>query len=272
MRRRLTRGTIVAVVAVGAAAVGGAALAGGVFDRKADRTAFLNDAAQQLNVSPDKLESALLQAYDNRVDAWVAAGQLTQEQGQALKDRAASNGVPLNVSPRGERRFGGGPGGFGGLPGLGPWAGGALGDVANAVADYLGISQDTLMSELQSGKSLADVATANGKTKDGVKQAVHDAAKSALDQAVKDGNVTQTVADQILAKLDANLDTLVTTTGGLRFELHGRGGFGFGMHAGGADVLDTAATYIGITEDQLRTELASGKTLAQVATAHGKSK
>ena len=119
MRRRLTRGTIVATVVVGAAIVGGAALAGGVFDRKAERTAFLNDAAQQLNVSPDKLEQALLQAYDNRVDAWVAAGQLTKEQGQALKDRAAKGGVPLNVSPRVGGREGGGPGG---IPGLGPWS------------------------------------------------------------------------------------------------------------------------------------------------------
>src|SRR3954469_7817157 len=192
MRRRLTRGTIVAVVAVGAAAVGGAALAGGVFDRKADRNAFLNDAAQQLNVSPDKLQDALLKAYDNRVDAWVAAGQITKEQGQALKDRAANGGVPLNVSPRGGGRF---SPGAGGLPGLGPWAGAAIGDVAKAVADYLGISQDTLMSELQSGKTLADIATDHGKTKDGLKQAIKDAAKTELDQAVKDGKITQTMED-----------------------------------------------------------------------------
>jgi hypothetical protein len=274
MRRRLTRGTIVAVVAVGAAAVGGAALAGGVFDRKADRTAFLNDAAQQLNVSPEKLQDALLQAYDNRVDAWVAAGQITKEQGQALKDRAAKGGVPLNVSPRGGGRFGG-PGFGGGLPGLGPWVGGAIGDVAKSVADYLGISQDTLMSELQSGKTLADIATAHGKTKDGLKQAIKDAAKTELDQAVKDGKLTQTVEDDLLSKLDDQLETVVTTKGGLRFELHGRGdgfGFGFGIHPGGVDVLDAASKYIGISEDELRTELQSGKTLAQAATDHGKTK
>src|SRR5436305_8947647 len=34
---------------------------------------------------------------------------------------------------------------------------------------------------------------------------------------------------------------------------------------GGANLLTTAATYIGVTEDQLRTELQSGKSLADVA-------
>jgi hypothetical protein len=222
MRRRFTRGTIVAAVAVGAAVVGGAALAGGAFDRKADRTAFLNDAAQQLGVTPDKLQQALLQAYDNRVDAWVAAGQITTEQGQALKDRAAQGGVPLNVSPRGP---GFGDRGFGFGFGFGPWAGGAIGDVAKSVADYIGISQDALMSDLQSGKTLEQVAEANGKTKDGVKQAIHDAAKSSLDQAVKDGKLTQQVADQILAKTDSGLESIVTSD--VPFgRRHFRGGFG----------------------------------------------
>jgi hypothetical protein len=154
-----------------------------------------------------------------------------------------------------------------GLCGFGP--GGAVADVASAVADYLGISEDTLQSELESGKSLATIAQDHGKTKDGVKQAIHDATKKELDEAVKDQKVTQTVADQILAKLDANLETLVTTEGAL---FHGRHhGFGFKL-LGPGDPLGAAATYIGISRDQLETELASGKTLAEVAQDHGKTK
>ena len=34
----------------------------------------------------------------------------------------------------------------------------------------------------------------------------------------------------------------------------------------------TAATYIGVTEDALRTELGTGKSLADVAIAHGKTR
>src|ERR687898_911337 len=42
----------------------------------------------------------------------------------------------------------------------------------------------------------------------------------------------------------------------------------FGSH----NVLATAATYIGITEADLRTELQTGKTLAEIAVAHGKTR
>src|SRR6185503_19739911 len=39
-----------------------------------------------------------------------------------------------------------------------------------------------------------------------------------------------------------------------------------------ADFMSAAATYIGITEDQLRTELGTDKSLADVAVAHGKTR
>jgi hypothetical protein len=48
---------------------------------------------------------------------------------------------------------------------------------------------------------------------------------------------------------------------------HGPGGFG----PGHAAVLDAAATYLGMTEAQLRTALEGGKTLAQVARDRGKT-
>src|SRR4030088_2203048 len=41
---------------------------------------------------------------------------------------------------------------------------------------------------------------------------------------------------------------------------------------GSGNVLATAATYIGITEAQLRTELQTGKSLADIAVAHGKTR
>jgi len=43
-------------------------------------------------------------------------------------------------------------------------------------------------------------------------------------------------------------------------------------HIGGPGFLTTAATYVGITEAALRTELATGKSLADVAVAHGKTR
>jgi len=43
-------------------------------------------------------------------------------------------------------------------------------------------------------------------------------------------------------------------------------------HNGGPGFLTTAATYVGITEAALRTELATGKSLADAAVAHGKTR
>lgn len=47
-------------------------------------------------------------------------------------------------------------------------------------------------------------------------------------------------------------------------------GMNQGLMAGGV-VMDAAADYIGISEDTLRTERHDGKSLAQIAVAHGKS-
>jgi hypothetical protein len=86
-------------------------------------------------------------------------------------------------------------------------------------------------------------------------QAVTDRAtaiKNALAGLVKDGTLTQAQADKVATTVDGALPK-----GG--FGRHGgRGG------RGGLD-LDTAASVIGITRDELRTALESGKTLAQIA-------
>ena len=82
------------------------ALAGGGLGSATTRQAFLNDAAKRLDVTPAELKAALEGAYDARLDAAVAAGKITKEQGaEAMKQRSAQSGLPL---------FGGGHhGGFG---------------------------------------------------------------------------------------------------------------------------------------------------------------
>ena len=57
----------------------------------------------------------------------------------------------------------------------------------------------TLRTQLAAGKTLAAIATANGKTVDGLKAALTTAAKSDLDAAVTAGKLTQAQEDKILA-------------------------------------------------------------------------
>jgi hypothetical protein len=81
------------------------------------------------------------------------------------------------------------------------------------------------MQALRSGDSLQDVASAQGKDYNAVKQAIHDAVKEKLDAAVAEG-LDQARADEMLSKLDEALAS------GEFPQLHhgfGHGGFpGFG--------------------------------------------
>jgi hypothetical protein len=97
-------------------------------------------------------------------------------------------------------------GGFG-LPG-GPMRG-SHDDLA-ATATYLGISQTTLRTDLQSGKSLAQIANAtSGKSASGLIAALVSAEKANLAAQVKAGRLTQAQADAGSKNLQARITGLV---------------------------------------------------------------
>jgi hypothetical protein len=79
------------------------------------------------------------------------------------------------------------------------------------------------------------------------------AIKNALAGLVKDGTITQEQADKVATTLDSKLPE------------RGFGGHGMRMGAG----LDEVASIIGITPSELRTQLRSGKTLAEIAKSKG---
>src|SRR5207302_5860179 len=96
MRKPSKRTAIIgaAVVAVSGGAVGGAIAASGP-DPAAEQQAYLNDAAGRLGTSSGKLEAALKAAAIDRVDAALAAGRITKDEAQAMKDAINSGRVPL---------------------------------------------------------------------------------------------------------------------------------------------------------------------------------
>lgn len=149
-------------------------------------------------------------------------------------------------------------GGAGGGPGPGP--GGRAGSAV--VAAYLGLSADELRTQLGSGKTLAEIAAAQGKPVAGLEDAIVADAKTRLDQAVADGKLTAAQEKTMLENLQSHLDDIVNHTG---------------THAGhrpagtrGPHFAAAAAAYLGLTQAELRTQLQAGKSLAQVATAQGK--
>lgn len=130
-----------------------------------------------------------------------------------------------------------------------PWNGpkGGPGPGLAAAAAYLGISQSELQTDLQKGETLAQVANAtSGKSASGLVAALVADAKSHL--AAAEGDLT------------ARITALVDGTAP-----HPRAPRGFGRGPGGD--LAAAATYLGVSEETVRTDLQSGKTLAEVANA-----
>ena len=220
--------------AVLAAVGGGAAFAATQLDTPSARSqAIINDAAGQLGVQPDKLSSALKKALEDQLQADVTAGRLTQAQADAQKQRIESGNYPLlGTGGFGFGRGGGfGHGGFG-HGGFG-FGAGFLADYTTA-ATYLGLTADQLRTDLMGGKTLADIATAQGKTADGLVTTLVSAVEKQLEAAVTAGRLTATQQQAIEKNLQQQITDLVNGTrpttapgmfGGPNFRA-GHGGFG----------------------------------------------
>ena len=209
MRRKVIAGAA-AALAVGGAGAGVAATKLAANSPSEESKAIVNDAAKSLGVEPSKLSAALKKAYENRIDAAVAAGRLTKQQGDELKQRIKSGDFPLLGAPGFGHHFGG-PHEFG--HGL------------DAAASYLGLTEDQLHSRLESGKTLAEIAKALDKSVDGLKAALVKDAKTHLDAAVKAGRLSSAEERRILADLQQRIDDLVN--GKLPDRFPRRHGFGF---------------------------------------------
>jgi hypothetical protein len=173
-----------------------------------------------------------------RIVAGIASAALVVGGGAGLAEAAQSNG--------------GGPGH-------------APGPASAAVADYLGLTATELRTQVESGKTLADVARAQGKTVSGLEDAIVADAKTHLDADVAAGKLTAAQEATMLADLKSHVDDIVdgvVPAGGPGGRHGGPGGGPFDATA--------IADYLGLTAAQLRTQLA-GTSLADIAKAQGKT-
>jgi hypothetical protein len=200
-----TRWLVTAAVGLAAVLGGGAALATAGSSDPA--SGFLGDVAKRLGISQDKLEGAIEDATIARIDAAVARGDLTKEQGEELKKHVRSGDGPeilpgfpgpkLGIGPLGPPEKGFFPGPF---PGF---------DFVEKAADYLGMDAADVRKALRDGKSLADLAKDKGKSVDGLEQALREAIRKDANKAVDDGDLTKKQADRIADKLGSAVDELV---------------------------------------------------------------
>jgi hypothetical protein len=185
------------ITAVLAAAVAAVVLAAGASSAlAADRPSLVDQVAARLGVTPEQLRSAFRATLIARVDAAVAAGKLTPEQGVRLKERIAkANGLGLGAVA-GKRKA------------LGQRLGKRLG-AKGPVAAYLGMTREALAAELRKGQSLAQIATARGKSVDGLVTAMVAPLEARLAKAVENDRLTKQRADALLERITDRVERLV---------------------------------------------------------------
>jgi lambda repressor-like predicted transcriptional regulator len=122
-------------------------------------------------------------------------------------------------------------------------------------AGYVGLSRADLVAELREGQSLAQVAVARGKSREGLVQAL----LSAFEQRLDARGVSAERKQELASRARQRIERLVDRVGVPAKAVRAKAGF-----------MNAAAAYIGVTKAELRAEL-PGKSLAQVAASHGKS-
>ena len=138
-----------------------------------------------------------------------------------------------------------------------------------AASKVLGITEAELKTELEAGKSVADVAKAKNVDLATVKAALLAEAKAHIDAEVAAGKHTAAEGAAKLAEVTSRIDTMLTTAGLPARGPHGEGGKGGHGGKGGPGKFMTAtlATTLKLTQEELKTQLHSGKSLADVAKA-----
>jgi hypothetical protein len=205
--------------------------AGNQQQRQQMHEAYQAALAGRLGVSADQLKEAQKQARIDLINQAVAEGKIDQARADRMIE-AVQNGRGPGMGPgmgqgqgqgqgqrpgmgqRGQRPGGpgqqgqrpGGPGGPAGMAQGGP----------QVVADILGMTPQELRTEMQAGKTLAQVAEAKGVSRDELKAKLLEAHKTRIDAAVAAGKLTAEQAQQMTERATANIDQMLDRTPGQR--------------------------------------------------------
>jgi polyhydroxyalkanoate synthesis regulator phasin len=189
---------ILGVVSLGAVVYAQDDGSGGPFDFNGK---FREAIAGILGISVDEYDAAVEQAQQQVVDQALEDGWLTEEQAELLKWRMEQ--VPelghRGMMPRG-------PDGIGrGMMGGGD-------SLTSIAADELDMSLTDLLTELQGGKSIADVAGEKGVDVQNIVDAYIAQVQERLDEAVADGRITQNQADWQLEQVEERVHDQLNST------------------------------------------------------------
>ena len=158
---------------------------------------FWTTLAAKLNVSQDALKSAVRDAAKAVAAEGVKAGKLTQEQADKLNERIDK--MPLDKAP------------FPVLPQRLP-ASQQKAQIAtwkvmlDSAANTLAMSPRDLLAELRDGMTLGEIAQQKGVDPNKLKAAMLAVPYARIDEAVKNGKMTQDKANELKARLEKQVD------------------------------------------------------------------
>lgn len=150
---------------------------------------YLQDLANRLHVSVSTLQQDKLGAREDVLAQMVKDGKLTQSQATAIENRLQAhqactgkgNGFGRAVVLSSLKQY---------LPAI-----------ENQVAVGLKLTSSQLTTDLKNGQSLSQIATAQGVSSAQLHTIVLNAVQNAVNQAVKDGNLTQAQANAFMTAL-----------------------------------------------------------------------
>ena len=198
MTTRLLLSTALATLLT--AAAGTQAAASGPNRGQAATAAFWSDVAHHLGVTPQALQQALKAASLDRVAELKLSGRISQAEAATLTARIQTGHMHFGVMP---------------------WA--ARGDAHHAhhhgmrlgmtmftdVAGYLGMTPEALRQQLEQGKTLRQIAKAQGKSVDGLQALMTARLKTRLETRVRSGEMTTAESQRILARFTKHLPRLL---------------------------------------------------------------
>jgi len=143
----------------------------------------------------------------------------------------------------------------------------SVGYLIRTLSSLTGLDPVTIRTELQNGRSLAQIAAANGSSGAALVQAVVDAAKTRLDREVSKGRLTQAEADQLLTTIRDRATTLVNDTT-LGTQLADRAAK-VSQRSALDWLIQAAANQTGLDQATIRSRLRNGETLRAIVTSAG---
>ena len=228
-----------------------AAQTNGEGDPQQHKDEYTARLAENLGISQEELEDAILQTKLDLVDEAVADGRLTEEEAAQARERIES-GEGFQRPPGEGRR----------QPGC------QEAEIAQRVAEFLGIPQGEVTSGLAQGQTLAQIAEENGSSAEELAAFLLSSTQERVAQAVEDGKIDEARAEEILANAEERIDRLIHREGGATCQ-----GQGEPNQPGcrGMNVVQQVAEFLGVPQGEVVSGLEQDKSLAQIAEENGSS-